>query len=257
MTQAPRIPVLMYHAVEENRSVVSMAPAVFAWQMRWLHDNGLRVIPLSELVQRLHTGRPLPPRALAITFDDGFASVYTCAFPILRQYGFPATVFLVPAYIGGRNDWPGQPPSVPRRPLLTWEQISLMDCQGIEFGAHGLSHARLDRLPRDQVERELLISRERVQEHVGHPVNLFAYPYGRYTDEIRRSVSGVYLGACTTRPGWVGPRSNPFALERIEAGYVEAPFLFRRLFGPMFPYYLGLRRSLRAVASTILRRPWV
>jgi len=246
----------MYHAVEENRSVLSMAPAVFAWQMRWLHDNGLRVIPLSELVQRLHDGNPLPPRALAITFDDGFASVYTHAFPILQRYGFPATVFLVSGYIGDRNDWPGQPPSVPRRPLLTWEQIGLMGRQGIEFGAHGLSHARLDRLPRDQVERELLASRARIQEHVGHPVNLFAYPYGRYTDEALRIVSGVYLGACTARPGLVGPQSNPFALARIEVGYVEAPFLFRRLFSPMFTYYLGLRRLLRTVASTILRRPW-
>lgn len=256
MKHVPRLPILMYHAVEENRSVIAIAPAVFAWQMRWLHDNGVHVIPLSEVVQRLRDGSPLSPRTLAITFDDGFESAYTHAFPVLKQYGFPATIFLVPGYTGGRNDWPGQPPSVPHRPLLTWEQIGLLDRQGVEFGAHSLSHPRLDRLPGDEVERELLASRERIQEHLGHPVNLFAYPYGRYDDRIRQIVSGAYWGACTTRPGLVGPQTDPFALERVEAGYVEAPLLFRRLFSPVFPLYLGLRRLLRTMASAILQRPW-
>jgi peptidoglycan/xylan/chitin deacetylase (PgdA/CDA1 family) len=252
----PRVPVLMYHAVEQNRSVIAIAPAVFAWQMQWLHNNGLHVMPLSELVGCLRNKTPLPPRSLVITFDDGFESVYTQAFPILKRHEFPATVFVIPGYTDGNNDWPGQPSSVPHRPLLTWAQIGEMDRAGIEFGAHSYSHPRLDRLSHDEVAHELVSGRDCIQEHLGHAVTLFAYPYGRYDDSIRTAVGDTYLGACSTRPGLVDAHSDPLAIERVEVAYVEQRFLFRALAKPIFSPYLGLRRMLRTLASTILKRPW-
>lgn len=254
MKDRERVPVLAYHALDRRRSVVSTPPEIFAWQMRWLYESGFRVIRLRDLVRFLRDGDALPARAVAITFDDGFESVYTVAFPILARYGFPATVFLVPGY---REDgWPGQPPSVPRARLLTWSQVREMDRHGIEFGAHTVSHPRLDRLGREEAEHEILGSKTIIEESLGHAVKLFAYPYGRYTEAAKATVRDAFSGGCATRLGPATPRSDRFALERVDAHYVRQPWLFRALSSPAFSPYLSLRRGLRAVASAVLGRPW-
>src|SRR5579864_7438246 len=152
----------MYHSVDDAGSVISTAPSVFTQQMRWLHDHAYHVIPLSTLVGHLRRGEPLPDRAAVVTFDDGFLTVYTTAFPILAQFRFPATVFLVAGYCGGQNDWPGQPGAAPRRPLLSWTQVREMESGGIEFGGHTLSHPRLDRLRPEQLEREVIDSKSMI-----------------------------------------------------------------------------------------------
>ena len=251
-----QVPILMYHALDESRSIVAIPPAVFGWQMRWLYDNGYQVIPLSRLVQHLRSGDPLPTQSIAITFDDGFESIYTDAFPILADYGFPATVFLVTGYCGRQNDWPSQPLTAPRLSLLSWTQIREMDRHGIEFGAHSITHPRLDRLAPDELEYEILFSKANIEERLGHAIELFAYPYGRYNEAIKAIVRRAYVGACTTWLGMVGIESDPLALERIEALYVARPLIFRQLVNPLFSFYVNLRRPLRALASFMLRRPW-
>lgn len=250
------VPILMYHSVDESRSVVSTPPALFEWQMGWLNEKGYRVLPLSRLVQCIRDGVPLPTRSVVISFDDGFESVYTTAFPILARYGFPATVFVVADYCADKNDWPGQPPTVPRLPLLNWTQICEMARHGIEIGAHSLSHPRLDQLPHARVSREILDSKAQIEERLGHPVNLFAYPYGRQNGQVRAIVRRVFEGACTARPDIVKQDSDLLALDRIDALYVAHPLIFRQLLSSWFPLYLGMRRLLRSAASFILRRQW-
>lgn len=251
-----QVPILTYHALDESRSIIALSPTVFTWQMRWLHQNGYQVIPLSRLVQHLRNGDPLPTRSIVITFDDGFETVYTRAFPVLARHGFPATVFLVTGYCGRQNDWPNQPLIVPRLSLLTWARIREMDRYGIEFGAHSITHPWLDRVAPDELEYEILFSKANIEEQVGHSIELFAYPYGRYNEAIRAIVSRAYAGACTTRLGMVGIESDPLALERIEALYVARPLIFRQLANPLFSFYVNLRRPLRALSSFILNRPW-
>lgn len=164
---------MMYHAFDESRSIIAIPPAVFAWQMRWLHENGYQVIPLSRLVQYLRNADPLPARSVVITFDDGFETIYTYAFPVLVRYGLPATVFLVAGYCGRQNDWPNRPLTVPHLSLLSWTQIREMDRRGIEFGAHSLSHPRLDRLAPEKAAPEILDSKACIEDRLGHAVELF------------------------------------------------------------------------------------
>jgi peptidoglycan/xylan/chitin deacetylase (PgdA/CDA1 family) len=246
----------MYHALGEDASLIATPRAVFAWQMRWLHEHGYQVIPLSRLVQCLRNGHQLPPRSIVITFDDGFESVYTHAYPVLADYEFPATVFLVAGYCGLENNWPNQPAAVPSQPLMTWTQICELDRNGIEFGAHSITHPLLDQLVSGDVEREILDSKATVEDQVGHAIELFAYPYGRYNETVKRIVSRAYTGACSTRLGVVRPGSDPLALDRIEVHYVANLRLFQGLSRPWFSSYLGMRRLLRTAASTALRRPW-
>ena len=236
-----RIPILMYHALDERRSAISIPPAVFEWQMLALYEGGFQVIPLSRLVHCLRNGSSLPDKAVVITFDDGLESVYTSAFPILERFACPATIFLVADYCGKWSDWPSQPASAPRFPLMTWSQICEMDSHGIEFGGHTFSHPRLDQVPPEGLEHEIVESKSSIEGRLGHSIELFAYPYGRYNEASDSIVRQVYSGACTTRLALAGPESDPLALERVDAYYVQTPLLFRRLSSPMTSMYLSIR----------------
>jgi peptidoglycan/xylan/chitin deacetylase (PgdA/CDA1 family) len=193
---------------------------------------------------------------VVLTFDDGFASVYTRAFPILARYGFPATVFLVSGYCGKRNDWAGQPTCVPRLPLLTWEEVAELDRHGIEIGAHTHTHPRLDHLPPAEAEREIAGSKAAIEEQLGHAIELFAYPYGRYDGATRAAVGRAYTGACTTRLGRVAGRSDPLAVERVDVQCLESATVFRGLFSRWMPTYLSVRGILRQAVAVALRRAW-
>jgi peptidoglycan/xylan/chitin deacetylase (PgdA/CDA1 family) len=255
-TATTTVSIIMYHALHEQRSPISIAPATFEWQMRWLAEQRYHIIPLSRAVACLNGESSLPPRSVVLTFDDGFESVYTVALPVLARYGFPATVFLVSEYCAGWNDWPGQPQAVPRLRLMDWGQIGEMDRHGIDFGAHTCSHPRLDDLPPGRVTPEVLGSKATIEDRLGHAVRHFAYPYGRSNDLVKTVVRSHFAAACSTRLGLVSARSDVLALERIDAYYLQAPLLFRRLASWHFARYLDLRRSPRGLASAILRRPW-
>ena len=251
-----RIPILAYHAIDKRPSAISTHPATFKWQMRWLHRHGYEVVPLSNIVGALQGHEPLPRRSVAITFDDGFESVYANAFPVLRRYGFPATVFLVSDYCGRESDWPSQPPAAPRLPLMSWTQAREMAEHRIDFGAHTASHPRLDHLEIEDVDREIMSSKQCIEDRLERPVQHFAYPYGRRNELVEMSVGREFSGACTTRLGMVGSGSGPLNLERVDAYYFQHPILFQALPTRLFDLYLSVRRPARAAASLAFRRAW-
>lgn len=250
------IPILMYHSLDDGGSPISVSPGLFERQMQTLHQSGVNVISFGQLVRSINNGESLPGKSAVLTFDDGFENVYQHGFPVLQKYGFPATVFLVAGYCGKTNDWPSQPPGIPRLPLMNWEQISEMDNSGIEFGAHTHNHPRLDRVCRSELELEVVNSKLAIEHRLGHQIDLFSYPYGRFDQASSALVAENYLGACTTRLGTVSGRSDPLALERVDAYYVRQPQLFRHLTSPLLSKYLAVRRPLRTVASAVLSREW-
>jgi peptidoglycan/xylan/chitin deacetylase (PgdA/CDA1 family) len=246
----------MYHALAETPSVISVLPKVFAWQMQWLHKNGYQAVSLGRLVDYLIGDAELPERSIVITFDDGFAGVFTNAFPVLQQYGFSATVFLVSNYCGKDNYWPGQPTTVPRLPLMTWSQIREMDRHQIEFGGHTANHPPLHQLSIPEIENEVLNSKLELESQLGHSINMFAYPYGQYNAAVKSIVGQVYRGAVTTRLGMVQTDADPLELQRIEMLYLNHPRVFGLINGPLFPHYLAIRSLGRSVAATLLNRAW-
>ena len=126
--------VLAYHAIEAGPPPLSIEPDVFRDHLATIEDAGVRVVPLGEIADG-----PDEP-CVAITFDDGFASVVENAAPALVERGLPATVFCVAGHLGGVNDWPGEPP--PQRRLASAAELAAC---GIEIGSHGMTHLRLDR----------------------------------------------------------------------------------------------------------------
>jgi len=250
------VPVLMYHTLDAEVSPISTPPDLFAQQMRWLSDHGYGVIRLREVIQCLRNGSPLPGRSVVITFDDGFESVYRTAFPILSRLNFPATIFLVTAYCGQSSGWPDEAPGIPSYPLMSWAQICELDRSGMEFGAHGVHHRRLDGLSVNEAAQEILQSKACIEDRLGHVVEHFAYPYNRYNTTVKAIVQRAFTGACAGWPRLVRHDSDPWELPRIESQYVAWPPLFRHMPNRAFTLYLGVRSKLRASASLLLRRTW-
>lgn len=223
--------VLMYHSLGEARSEEELryccSPKLFARQMQWLRASGYRVLPLRSVVRGVTGLEPLPPQAVAITFDDGFADFREHAVPILTRNGFPATVFVVSGYIGHTNEWM-QARGFPARPLLSAPALRELSAHGIEVGSHTRTHPRLDELVNNEVEAELRDSRKALEDILGSPVRYFAYPYGRFNDAVRKAVSETYEAACSTRSGFNRRGDDHYAIRRLEIRGGDSLWTFRQ-----------------------------
>ncbi len=202
---------------------------------------------VGELVACLRNNARMPERAVSIAFDDGYGNVFTEAYPILQEYGFTATVFLVTDYCGRHNDWPGNLPALARRPLLSWPQIREMRQNGIEFGAHTRTHPNLTLLARPQLLDEIAQSKSEIEDRTGSAVKTFAYPYGRHNNEVRAAVQEHFDGACSTDLGRVGLSSDLYLLRRFDMYYLSRLSLFRKLETAELNAYLQLRQALRGL----------
>lgn len=235
--------ILTYHAIEPGPAPLCVDPHLFAAHLDCLAACGARTLTVSELAGCLRAGE-LPDRAVAITFDDGFASVAERAAPLLQERGMVATVFCVAGHLGGLNDWPTQPRRAPRRPLASAGQLVSLARAGFEIGAHGVEHLPLTTASEAELRREVVDGREALEGVVHAPVPAFAYAYGaRAGREGDRLVRREYYAACTTALELVRPGTDPFALPRVDAHYVRRPVLLRRALQGSLDHYLRVRRA--------------
>jgi peptidoglycan/xylan/chitin deacetylase (PgdA/CDA1 family) len=239
-------PILTFHAIEDQPSIISFPPKVFEHGMAKLHEKGYQTIGLMKVIECLRQKRPFPDRSFTITFDDGYQTVYQEAFPVLQRYGMSATVFLT---VGRKGDETVKDrlPSLQGRPMLTWQRIREMHRDGIEFGAHTCTHPDLPRLSLEQGESEILDSKEIIENALGISIPFFAYPYGRYDHRIRQIVQAHFAGACSDRLGLVRFHSDPYAIERVETYYLRTPSLFDLMLTKFFPGYLLCREVPRTL----------
>lgn len=254
MLRAPGIPILMYHSVDDSGSVISVSAEQFERHIDELARAGFRSLSLSDAARTLREAKPLPERAVVITFDDGYRNVYTHAFPVLARHGFTATVFLVCEFV----DRPGLhvPPELdgPRLSFLTSAEIHELMRHGIEMGAHTVSHADLSAIPFDDAVREVADSKRSLEELLGRPVTTFAYPFGRFTQAVRDEVSTLFDCAVSTRLGYARAGSDPFALERCDVYYLRSLPMATALSSPAGRLYLQGRNVLRRVKATLAHR---
>lgn len=218
MSRARGTPILAYHAFARpgerpSRFVVSRRR--FLLQMLLLKLLGRRVIGLEDHVGRLAAGAPLA-RAVVITIDDGYLDNLAVAWPILRRFGYPATIFLVSRSIGARNDW-DDTGALAGRPLLDWAQIAELAADGVAFGAHTRTHPSLPGLDPPSLVTEIEGSRTDLEAKLDREVGVFAYPYGRSDGAAVRAVAAAgFRAACTSRPGLTLPGDDLHLLERVE-----------------------------------------
>jgi peptidoglycan/xylan/chitin deacetylase (PgdA/CDA1 family)/glycosyltransferase involved in cell wall biosynthesis len=214
---AVKLPVLMYHHVGPFRPgtypSLTVPPSMFRHQIHWLARRGYVGIRADDWTSWIRTGRGLPERPILITFDDAYADVVEYALPVLRQYGFSATIFVVTSQIGGTNAWDEIKGIGPHR-LMTREQICRWAAEEIEFGAHSRTHADLRTVSNSDLEREVVGSGEDLRGTLGRKVTSFAYPYGFYNDGVSQCVANSFDVAFTCEEGLNSARSKPFLLRR-------------------------------------------
>lgn len=214
-----RLPILMYHRVAPtgltamNRYRVT--PEAFEEQLRYLRDAGFYSVAWEDWQSAMAVRRPLPGRAVAITFDDGYLDFFHYAWPLLKQYGFTATVFLVTEHVGGSNTWDAAYGE--EIPLLGWSEIRQLQDEGVEFGSHSATHSPLTALSVAEVVQEPARSRSIFERQLGVSVQIFAYPYGEFDPVVQHLIGACgYTFGLSCRSGLSQFQDKLLALPRIE-----------------------------------------
>jgi peptidoglycan/xylan/chitin deacetylase (PgdA/CDA1 family) len=207
--------ILFYHRVSDDRDLLAVTPLDFRRQMEMLADDGFAVLDLMDAWRRLVSG-DLPERAIVLNFDDGYLDFAQEAWPVLRDLGFPATVFIAPGLVDGsaRMSWYERQP-----PLLSWDGIRELQEEGVRFEPHTMTHPNLSVLDDDACLREIAESRAVLEDKLGGPRVAFCYPGGTAGERERRHVAdaGMQL-ALGCEPGMVDTAVDTRWLPRIAVG---------------------------------------
>ena len=178
--------IVQYHRFGENDvPTTNIRLEQFDAHIAELKRGGFNVVPLTEIVDAMRTGRTLPDRTIAITVDDAYVSAYTEAWPRLKATGFPLTLFVSTDIVDQRSNR-----------YMTWAQIRDMAREGVTIGGHGAAHAHMPDLTREQIVRDIERSNIRYQQELGQVPTLFAYPFGEMSLAARDAVKAAgYLAA--------------------------------------------------------------
>lgn len=249
-TKPRRTVVLAYHSLGGGRDAVD--EAAFREQMGFLRDHA-RTLTLPAILRGEHLRGDVALNC-AITFDDGYASVYEIAAPILHGFGFPALVYLTVGAIGERtprraSDFPGL---FADETMLTWRQVEELSHNGLAFGSHLDHHKDLTSLPEREALRELASSRSIISARLGKPCTHFAYPFGLFN---RKAVKWVYYSGYESAVT-VLHKALPRRLDRLRIPRMcIAPLHDLREFAGMlageFDYLPSIQRARR-----VLRLPY-
>jgi peptidoglycan/xylan/chitin deacetylase (PgdA/CDA1 family) len=246
-TSAPPapIPILLYHSVRDEplprMARWTVSPAAFDDQVRRMVGAGRTGVTVSELVAALCGERALPDRPLVVTFDDGFIDTLPAVERLLAA-SIPATVYVTGAHLGR----PGM--------MQADDVIRLGSSPGVEVGAHGMTHRRLDELTTERVHRELVGSKRLIGELTERPCRSFAYPHGshdRRTVDIVRA-SG-YSSAVAVRNALSHAGDDPFALARVTVERRSGPATVERALAGSLPIARHAERA-RTRAYRSVRR---
>ena len=180
--------VLCYHRFEDKpKDSLALKPAEFETQMQTLKDNGITIIPMADFLAWRRGEKPIPAKSAIISIDDGYISGYSVAWPILKKFGYPFTMFIYTDYVKGGPKSGGQ--------SISWEQLAEMRDAGVDIQSHTVSHSSLNARKgkteeqyREWLKGEIAGSKEMLEQKLGIQVKAFAYPYGLHNDAVRETV---------------------------------------------------------------------
>jgi peptidoglycan/xylan/chitin deacetylase (PgdA/CDA1 family) len=201
------VPVLGYHSIsDEPRDGTlqwSVSPGDFDEQMALLRERGRTPLTVGGYVDMLRQRRPLPPRPVVVTFDDGFADLAAAALPVLRRYDVCATAYVITSRIGVD-------------PALDLAELTDLHEAGVEIGSHSDTHRPMDCLTPAALRRETAVSRARLEDWLQVVVTSFAYPYGYHSRAVRQAVIDAgYTSACAVKNALSHPDDDVFAIARV------------------------------------------
>ncbi|MFD0695559.1 polysaccharide deacetylase family protein [Paenibacillus sp. GCM10027628] len=198
------IPVLNYHSIgDEPGNTLVLHPDKLARQMAYLKENGYTPLTLSDFILILEKELKPPAKPVLLTFDDGYTDNYELALPVLKPYGFPATLFISPGAIG-------QPD------YLNWEQVKDMHKAGWTIQPHGMTHPYLSKLTAEKQKEEIMEARRQIEKQLGTKADVFCYPYGDFNSKTLAILKEVgFRYAFTIEQGRTTSSQKPLQLKRI------------------------------------------
>lgn len=233
---ADKVAILLYHHMDNNERSNTISPQRFREHIEVLKKKGYNFISLSQLSDFLGGKQIIPPNAVTITFDDGYKSFYSHAYPILLENNIPATMFVIVKNVGATKN---------QIPKLTWDQMKEMQAHGMRFYSHSynshqfinkqdetkgpalISHSYLPKEKREETTEEytsritndLTLSKTILVNELKFEVNSLALPFGAGNAVVKQAARDAgFQFVFTTVPGVVDKYSDPMALERINAG---------------------------------------
>lgn len=235
--------VLMYHSIGEplkEESLLDVSEDAFQKQMSFLRDGGYHVVSLLDLADLISRNKAIPFKTVVITFDDGFENNYTKAYPILKKYNFPATIFMITGYIGRQKEMLGH-----RYGFLNKEMLLELSEGGlVTIGSHTKSHPYLpDCKNVYELDDEISGSKKELENILKKPVETFAYPIGGYNEDVVECVKNAgFRIAVTTLSLKKNPKSfNIHALKRVKmTERSKNPFVF---FVETSGYYIRMKEA--------------
>ncbi len=179
---------------------------------------------LAQLFAGFEGERPFPERPIVITFDDGYESFLSIGAPVLEQFEYKATVFLVSSCVGSTNRWDEQVGDV-KEVLMSKEQVLECVKKGHEFGSHTRNHANLCQVDLSNAEEEIRESKASLESWLPTSVQFFCYPYGSENSAVQKLVKDAgYKAATSVRKGTNGPHTNPYSLGRLNVRSTTSSF---------------------------------
>ncbi len=226
------VPILMYHYIRPAPSIytdymgyrLTVTPSDFNEQMDWLVANGYHPVDFNDLRAYFGGVMPLPSKPVVITLDDGYADLYTAAYPILHSHKFKAVAYIVTSFVGQSR-------------YVTAAQVVEMDHSGIQIASHTVDHANLSKASMYWVQAQLASSKTWLENLTGHSVVDFAYPSGKYSATAVAALEATgYDTAVTEQFGTLHSRADRYLWTRVRVGGGELLGDFAASLGPIEPW---------------------
>ncbi|SUY47972.1 polysaccharide deacetylase family protein [Clostridium putrefaciens] len=203
------VPILYYHSVEKSEdNELRISPKKFRGQLKYLKDNNYVSLTLQELQSYITQNKPIPKNSVVITFDDGYKDNYDNAYPILKEFGYTATIFVISGLIDKDPNY------------LNSDHIKEMSKNGVEIGSHSINHDNLLEISKEDKIETITKSKQDLEKLIEKPVISIAYPFGKFNDDIVNITkdAGYTLGF-TIDKGWGNGKEDPLKLSRV---YISA-----------------------------------
>jgi peptidoglycan/xylan/chitin deacetylase (PgdA/CDA1 family) len=239
VSQTNRVPVIMYHDVVERRTRdtvwYDVSKREFQAQMDWIAERGIVPITLDQLYAHLTEGASIPEQAIVLTFDDNYQGFYDHAWPILKEYGFPAAMFVHSGFVEKQQG----------RPKMSWETLrELVKNPLFTVGGHTVNHPDdLSKLPPERQAKEINDDKSKIEKELGITLKYFAYPNGKYDKQtMELTKQAGYLMAFTISNGLAEESPGILAVHRYIHTRLERAWEQRE-------------RSIRGAAAGIFQQP--
>ncbi len=204
-----RFSILVYHDITDDKGTRtprmkdSVSAKDFGRQLDLLKEKRFNVIALGQLHDLLARRQTIPERTVVLTFDDGYRSTFTRAYPLLHNHGFPASVFLATDFIGTGKSFSWLPTGCGEEPVpMDWHEVGLLHRAGIEIGSHTAAHTFLPMVDEADMERDLSSSRGIIAEEVGVAPAALALPYSYPLRHPRWPLFAVRLESALVQAGY-------------------------------------------------------